>query len=259
MKGRVLVIAGSDSGGGAGIQADIKTISAFSCYSATAITAITVQNTMAVFDILDLPDNIIRAQIRAVLDDIGADVIKTGMLHKSSIIEIIAEEIGDIPFILDPVMVAKGGEELLEKEALKMLKEKLIIKARLITPNIPEAEILSGIKIKDKDGMIKAAEIIRSLGAENILIKGGHLESDEIFDILLTDNLYIFSGKRIGSKNTHGTGCTLASAIAAQIAQNINIEIAVEKARDFVRRAIIEAPNLGKGHGPLNHSLNCFT
>lgn len=260
--GRVLIIAGSDSGGGAGIQADIKTVTCLGGYAATAITALTAQNTLGVFGIHDVPEKFIIQQIKLVLDDIGADVLKTGMLSKASVISAVADTIAkypDIPLVLDPVMFAKGGAALLEPNSLNSLKTKLIPRATIITPNIPEAEYLADMVIKTVDDMRRAAAQILKLGCKSVLLKGGHLDGETVTDLLLTQNgERIFEHPRINSKNTHGTGCTLASAIATGIAQKINIIDAVIRARNYVFEAIKTAPNLGNGHGPLNHGHTVY-
>lgn len=254
---RVLIIAGSDSGGGAGIQGDIKTVTCLGGYGATAITALTAQNTLGVFAIHDVPEDFIAQQIKLVLDDIGADALKTGMLNKESVINVIADNISDyphIPLVLDPVMFAKGGASLLPESALATLKSRLIPLATIITPNIPEAEYLAGITIKTVADMHRAAEIILALGCKAVLLKGGHMDSEIVTDLLLTsDKETIFEQPRIASKNTHGTGCTLASAIATGIAQKLPLEAAVIRARNYVLEAIKTAPNIGSGHGSLNH------
>ncbi|MEI6729693.1 MAG: bifunctional hydroxymethylpyrimidine kinase/phosphomethylpyrimidine kinase [Pseudomonadota bacterium] len=266
---RVLTIAGSDSGGGAGIQGDIKTITALGGYAASAITALTAQNTLGVFGIHDVPDDFIEQQIRLVLDDIGADAIKTGMLHKKSVIQTIAAVLQDyphIPLIVDPVMLAKGGASLLEEEAIEILINRLIGKAKIITPNIPEAEFLlknigSERKIVDLQDMQYAGEKLMSLGSEAVLLKGGHLQGEQLIDYLIyktpSGDLaeQIFSSQRIDTIHTHGTGCTLASAIATFIAKGINLNDAVANSRDYVNKAIMTAPMLGKGCGPLNHLI----
>lgn len=255
--GRVLIIAGSDSGGGAGIQADIKTVTCLGGYAATAITALTAQNTLGVFGIHDVPEEFIVSQIKLVLDDIGADVIKTGMLHKESVIRAVARTISEypnIPLVLDPVMFAKGGAALLESNSLNTLKTCIIPMSTIITPNVPEAEYLAGITVNSVNDMRCAAEKIFALGCKSILLKGGHLEGEIVTDLLLTkDGENIFEQPRINSKNTHGTGCTLASAIATGIAQKMSLPDAVTRARNYVLEAIRTAPDIGKGHGPLNH------
>ncbi|MDE3059403.1 MAG: bifunctional hydroxymethylpyrimidine kinase/phosphomethylpyrimidine kinase [Pseudomonadota bacterium] len=258
VKGRVLIIAGSDSGGGAGIQGDIKTVTCLGGYAATAITALTAQNTQGVFGIHDVPEDFIRQQMMLVLEDIGADAFKTGMLHKAGVIKTVAEVIADypsIPLILDPVMIAKGGAALLEPEAIVALKERLIPLAAVITPNIPEAEQLSGIRIQGVDDMKRAAERILAFGCKAVLIKGGHLEGDMITDLLLdaSGQSRTYTQPRLHTRHTHGTGCALASAIATGQAQGMTLADAVRRAQDYVRMAIENAPGLGKGHGPLGH------
>lgn len=258
--GRVLIIAGSDSGGGAGIQADIKTVTCLGGYAATAITALTAQNTQGVFGICDVPDNFIESQITLVLEDIGADALKTGMLHKASVIDTVAKSIASytqkIPFVLDPVMFAKGGAALLQPDALEALKTKLLPMAALITPNIPEAEHLAGVSIHNADDMQKAAEKILGLGCKAVLIKGGHMEGDTLIDLLVDGKgSEIFTQGRITTTSTHGTGCTMASAIATSLAQGMKLKAAVARARDYVRKAIEAAPNIGTGHGPLGHNF----
>lgn len=255
--GRVLIIAGSDSGGGAGIQGDIKTVTCLGGYAATAITALTAQNTLGVFAIHDVPEDFIAGQIKLVLDDIGADALKTGMLNKESVISVVADTISaypPIPLVLDPVMFAKGGAALLQPDTLSTLKTRLIPLAAIVTPNIPEAEYLAGITIRNIADMRHAAEKILSLGCKAVLLKGGHLDSDIVTDLLLTsEGETIFEQPRIITRNTHGTGCAIASAIATGIAQKLEIADAVAQARNYVLEAIKTAPELGKGHGPLNH------
>lgn len=255
MRGRVLVIAGSDSGGGAGIQADIKSIMAMDGFAATAITAITVQNTLGVHDVLALPAALVRAQIAAVLDDIGADAIKTGMLGNADMVVAIADEIGRrpaIPLVVDPVMIAKGGAPLLAENAVGILRRRLFPLATVITPNIPEAEILLGRTITDLN---QAALELRSL-APAILLKGGHAEGSVVRDVLAhPGGTEVFESERIATRHTHGTGCTLASAIAAGLAQGMGLAEAVRRARRYVLEAIRAAPGYGAGHGPLNHNV----
>tara|TARA_R110002110_G_scaffold103087_2_gene260734 strand:+ start:4130 stop:4963 length:834 start_codon:yes stop_codon:yes gene_type:complete len=257
MQGRVLIVAGSDSGGGAGIQADIKSVTAMGGFAMTAVTAITVQNTLGVHGIHEVPVEIIAAQMKAVLEDIGADAVKTGMLHSAEIVEAVAARLSDEtapPFlVVDPVMIAKGGASLLEGSAVAVLKEVLIPLATLVTPNLPEAEVLTGRKIADVEGQKAAADALLGHGCEAVLVKGGHLPGDLIFDVLATqETIHIFSSPRIDTRHTHGTGCTLASAIAALLAQGIELAAAVATARDYVHEAIRTAPGFGKGHGPLN-------
>jgi hydroxymethylpyrimidine/phosphomethylpyrimidine kinase len=260
MLGRVLVIAGSDSGGGAGIQADIKAITALGGYAATAVTALTAQSTLGVHGVYPVPPDFVRAQMRVVLDDIGADAIKTGMLGDAETIVAICEELQaralTVPLVVDPVMVAKGGARLLADEALAALRARLIPLASLLTPNLPEAEALLGIGIGDAAAMPAAAEGLRSLGAAAVLLKGGHLPGDEVVDVLATEaGVEEFRSPRIATRHTHGTGCTLASAIAAGLAQGMALHDAVVRARAYVRAALRAAPGFGGGHGPLNHAV----
>ncbi len=259
--GRVLIIAGSDSSGGAGVQADIKTCAAFGVYSTTAITAITAQNTLGVQRVEAVNASMVGAQLTAILSDIGADVIKIGMLANGEIVEavadIITKEAPDTTVVLDPVLVATSGDALLDENAVAVLKEKLIPLADIITPNAPEAEILTGVKITDIDGLIKAGEALLEMGAYGALMKGGHVKGKSIVDVLVTDaGNHIMSAPRIYSRHTHGTGCTLASALAAGLALGTPLEEAVRQAREFVFEAIKTAPKLGKGNGPLGHGLN---
>ena len=259
MRGRVLICAGSDSGGGAGVQADIKTVTALGAFAATAITAVTAQNTKGVFGVFDIPIAFIRQQITVVLEDIGADVIKTGMLHKVEVITTIAEALeeqgNEISLVVDPVMVAKGGHSLLQTNAIDALKSELICKADVLTPNIPEAEVLTGTQITTVDDMRRAGEFLLNMGPKAVLIKGGHLSEDILTDILLPQSgEKTYSSPRLETVHTHGTGCSLASAIAAGIAQGQKIDTATERARKYVFDAISTAPGLGEGHGPLNHA-----
>ncbi len=259
MNGRVLILAGSDSGGGAGIQADIKTVTALGGYAATAITALTAQNTRGVFGIHPVPPDFVAQQARLVLEDIGADALKTGMLHTAAVIDAVADVIEELapktPLVLDPVMVAKGGARLLDADAVAALKRRLIVRATVLTPNIPEAEALSGMTIRDVQDMRHAATALLTLGPDAVLLKGGHLESAMTNDVLASaEGLEIFESPRIQSTSTHGTGCTLASAIATGLAQGLDIAMAVTRARSYLRRAIETAPGFGSGHGPLNHA-----
>jgi len=260
VRGRVLVVAGSDSGGGAGIQADIKTISMLDAYAATAITALTAQNTEGVFGVLPIPPEFIRTQIEVVLDDIGADVIKTGMLHDAAVIEAIAsvlhEHAAAVPVVVDPVMAAKGGARLIEPEAIDALRRLLIARAEIVTPNLPKAEILCGATIGDVAEMRTAGETLLGLGCRAALVKGGHLPGETVSDVLVTADggVKIWESPRIATRHTHGTGCTVASAIAAGLAQGLGLEGAVDRARNYVQRAIAGAPGLGRGHGPLDHA-----
>jgi hydroxymethylpyrimidine/phosphomethylpyrimidine kinase len=259
MKGRVLIAAGSDSGGGAGIQADIKAVTALGGYAATAITALTAQNTRGVFGVLPIDPAFIRQQLEVVLDDIGADCVKTGMLHDAEVIEAVASTLAakapDVPLVVDPVMVAKGGESLLRSEAVARLKERLLPRATVLTPNLPEAEALTGLEIADPEAMQRAGEALRAMGAAAVLVKGGHLPGPRIVDVLVTaSGVRRFEGERIDTRHTHGTGCTLASAIATGLAQGMDLEAAVARARAYLVEAIRTAPGLGAGHGPVNHA-----
>ncbi|HEV2188953.1 MAG TPA: bifunctional hydroxymethylpyrimidine kinase/phosphomethylpyrimidine kinase [Stellaceae bacterium] len=259
MKGRVLIVAGSDSGGGAGIQADIKTVTMLGAFAMTAITALTAQNTEGVFGVLPIDPAFIRQQMEVVLDDIGADAIKTGMLHDAPVIEavtaVLEEHAASVPLVLDPVMVAKGGAPLIQTDAIETLKRRLAPRAAVLTPNLPEAEILSGRRIGDLAAMREVARALLGLGCRAVLLKGGHLPGDMVHDLLVTEaGIREWQSKRLDSRHTHGTGCTLASAIAAGLAQGMTVEAAVERARDYVQRAIASAPGFGRGHGPLDHA-----
>ena len=259
MRGRVLIIAGSDSGGGAGIQADIKTVTALGGYAATAITAVTVQNTLGVTGIHTIPTDAVVAQIRAVLSDIGADVIKTGMLGSGEIIDtvfsVLKREAPSIPLIVDPVMVAKGGAALLDAQAIIAMKGRLLTLATLLTPNLPEAEALTGRKISSPQDMRDAIARLLDLGPKSVLLKGGHLPGDRVVDIYSgPDGTQEWSDARIDTRHTHGTGCTLASAIATGFAQGLSAIDSITRARAYVRRAMETAPGFGRGHGPLNHA-----
>lgn len=257
-KARVLIVAGSDSGGGAGIQADLKTVTALGGFAMTAVTALTAQNTQGVFDVMGVEPAFIAQQMRLVLDDIGADALKTGMLHNASVIEMVADTIADtapaVPLVVDPVMFAKGGHSLLEDTAMTALKQRMLPMAAVLTPNIPEAEALCGASIGDVDAMADAARDIAALGPSAVLVKGGHLPGDRVTDVLFRDGVVeTFPDTRIDTVHTHGTGCTLASAIATGLAQGMALSEAVRRARAYVRVAIATAPGLGSGHGPLNH------
>jgi hydroxymethylpyrimidine/phosphomethylpyrimidine kinase len=259
-KGRVLIIAGSDSGGGAGIQADIKTVTALGGYAMTAITALTAQDTRTVHDIHDVPADFIALQLRVVLEDIGADAIKTGMLHRADIIDAVVEALDryapDVPLIVDPVMVAKGGASLLQPAAAEALRTRLIPRATVITPNLPEAAVLSGLGVATEADMPAAAERLLALGPQAVLLKGGHLDGDRLVDLLLETSASAtrFTDTRLQTTSTHGTGCTLASAIATGLAFGLTLKDAVTEARRYVRLAIQTAPGFGHGHGPLNHA-----
>ena len=255
MLGRVLIIAGSDSGGGAGIQADIKAVMAMGGYAATAVTAITAQNTVGVHAVTALSPELVAAQIEAVLDDIGADAIKTGMLGEAETVRRVVAALRvaeDVPVVVDPVMVAKGGQSLLAEDAIRALRDELLPLAWLVTPNLPEAEALLGGPIRDP---AEAATALLRTGARAVLLKGGHGDGDTVTDVLAdADGVRRFSRPRLQTRHTHGTGCTLASAIAAGLAQRLTLDQAVERARDYVQEAIRTAPGYGAGHGPLNHN-----
>ena len=255
--GRVLIIAGSDSGGGAGVQADIKTVTALGGYAATAITAITVQNTLGVRGVHAIPTEVVEAQGRAVLDDIGADAIKTGMLGDVAMVETVArllESARGVPAVIDPVMVAKGGASLLGAEAVDAVRRLLVPAAALLTPNAPEAEALTGLSVATTDDLRRAGEALLTLGAGAVLMKGGHIAGDRLVDILMTpQGETAFESERIETRHTHGTGCTLASACAAGLAQGMPLTDAVARAWAYVQEAIARAPGLGGGHGPLDH------
>ncbi|MBN2196553.1 MAG: bifunctional hydroxymethylpyrimidine kinase/phosphomethylpyrimidine kinase [Polyangiaceae bacterium] len=260
MVARVLVVAGSDSGGGAGIQADVKTVTALGGYAMTAITALTAQNTRGVFGILPIDTEFIRQQLEVVLSDLGADVVKTGMLHSASVVSAVAGTLAmyarDVPLVVDPVMVAKGGATLLEPAARFALVEKLLPRAALITPNAPEAAALTGLPVRDVDDLAAVADRLLLLGPSAVLVKGGHLPGASVVDLLRTADGFerYFESPRLETTNTHGTGCTLASAIATGIAEGLTLEHAVERARGYVAQAIRTAPGFGKGHGPLYHA-----
>ena len=232
MQGRVLIVAGSDSGGGAGIQADIKTVTALGGFAMTAVTALTAQNTTGVTAIHEVPPEFVTEQMRVVIDDIGVDAVKTAM------------------------MIAKGGAELLQSDATTALRDRLLPLAGVLTPNIPEAEALTGITIDSPDAVARAAAALSEMGAKAVLMKGGHLAGDTVTDTLFEDGALVgeYSSERIDTQHTHGTGCTLGSAIAAGLAQGLGLSDAVQRARAYVVEAIRTAPGYGSGHGPLNHS-----
>jgi hydroxymethylpyrimidine/phosphomethylpyrimidine kinase len=252
-----LTIAGSDSGGGAGIQADLKTFAAHGVFGTSAITAVTAQNTLGVTSWLALPADLVTAQIEAVAGDIGADAVKIGMLANAAIVEAVGAAIEslDLPLVVvDPVMVAKGGDRLLEEEAILALRSELLPRAHIVTPNIPEAEVLAGIDIRSIDDMQAAARRILALGPRVVLVKGGHLDAPDAVDVVCTrEGSYELRGPRLASTSTHGTGCTLASAIAANLALGLDDREAIERAKQYLEGAIRHAPGLGHGHGPLNH------
>ena len=260
MKGRVLIVAGSDSGGGAGIQADIKAVTAMNGFAATAVTALTAQNTTGMHGVVPVEPAFIAQQIEVVLTDIGADALKTGMLHSAEVIRTVAgafrKHAPGVPLVVDPVMVAKGGHRLLLSEAETALRETLLPMAAVLTPNLPEAEVLVGFPVRVEADMRRAAEKLVAFGAKAVLMKGGHLEGDRVVDLLFHDGTVDrFEDARIPSHSTHGTGCTLASATAAGLAQKMSLRDAVSRARAYVRKAIETAPGFGEGHGPLNHAV----
>jgi hydroxymethylpyrimidine/phosphomethylpyrimidine kinase len=253
---KALTIAGSDSSGGAGVQADLKTFAALKVYGLSVITAITAQNTMGVTEIQEVNPKVVKAQIEAVIEDIGADAVKTGMLYSKDIIEVVAEEVEKYNFkmVVDPVMIAKSGAPLLKKDSIEALIKKLIPLATVVTPNALEAEALINRKVKSLNEAKEAAEEIAELGVKAVVVKGGHLKTeDKVYDVLYFNGEFkIFEGERINLKNTHGTGCVFASAIAAFLAKNKAIEEAVEKAKEFVANAIQFSFSIGKGVGPVN-------
>ncbi|MDB9704968.1 bifunctional hydroxymethylpyrimidine kinase/phosphomethylpyrimidine kinase [bacterium] len=256
-KAKILIIAGSDSSGGAGIQADIKTVTSLGSYAMTAITAVTVQNTTGVKSIIPINPKEISKQIEFTSKDIRPDAIKIGMLHSSKVIKSVIKSLDIIKvnkIILDPVMVAKVGAKLIDNEAIKLLKNKLIKMVSLITPNIPEAEILTNTKIKSKEDMIYAASKLLNLGAKNVFIKGGHLNSKIVQDIFVNKKeIMIFKNNRITTNNTHGTGCTLSSAITSFFGCGKTLKKSCELATKYVNNSINSKINFGKGHGPINH------
>jgi len=257
LKSKILIIAGSDSSGGAGIQADIKTATALGVYAMTAVTAVTVQSTKGVSAVIPIKPKEIEKQIVYTCRDIKPDGIKIGMLHSSQVIKSVAnalKKVKNSKIVLDPVMVAKGGARLINKSAIKTLKEQLIKKAFLITPNIPEAEVLTKIKIKTLEDMITAGNILLQFGAKNVLLKGGHRKSKYMEDILLNKKeIKIFRNKKIKTKNTHGTGCTLSSAITTFLSCGKPLKKSCELGIKYVNQAIGSNPNYGKGKGPVNH------
>ena len=252
-----MIIAGSDSSGGAGIQADIKTVTSLGSYAMTAVTAVTVQNTKGVKSVIPISANEIKSQIIYTVRDIKPDAIKIGMLHSSKVVKRVIESLKKIKvkkIVLDPVMVAKGGAKLISNEAIQILKKKLIKQVTLITPNILEAEVLTGVKIKNKKDIILAANKLINLGAKNVLIKGGHLKSKTVEDIFLNKSDFkIFVSSRHNTKNTHGTGCTLSSAITTFFSCGKSIKKACDLGIKYVNSAILTNPKYGKGHGPINH------
>jgi hydroxymethylpyrimidine/phosphomethylpyrimidine kinase len=260
MHGRVLIVAGSDSGGGAGIQADIKTVTALAGYAMTAITALTAQNTEGVFAIHEVPADFVAAQMRLVLADLGADCVKIGMLHQPPVIDtvadVLAEMAGTLPVVVDPVMVAKGGHRLLVAEAVDTLRRRLVPMATVLTPNLPEAAALAGCDPESANDPWALADRLLDLGPQAVLVKGGHAGGTRIVDVLAgrDGGRESFVSERIETASTHGTGCTLASAVATGLAQGMPLREAVVRARAYVLEAMRTAPGYGRGHGPLNHA-----
>ena len=261
MKGRVLIIAGSDPSGGAGIQADIKTVTALDGYAASAITALTVQNTKGVSAVHAVAPDVIAAQIEAVMSDIDAEAIKIGMIgdvETAAVIETALKKYSAVPVVLDPVLIATSGDALAKDGVAAFIRDRLAPLAAVITPNIDEACALTGMAIKDRDGMIAAGEALVARGAKAALVKGGHMKGDTVEDALVSaSGARIFSNPRIETTSTHGTGCTLASAIATGLAQGLPLQTAVKRAVDYVHKAIATAPGFGGGNGPLNHAHPC--
>ena len=257
IKSKILIIAGSDSSGGAGIQADIKTVTTLGSFAMTAITAVTVQNTQGIKSVIPISPKEIKNQIIFTSKDIKPDAIKIGMLHSSQVILRVLESLNKIKakrIILDPVMVSKGGTKLINDQAIKFLREKLINKVTLITPNVPEAEVLTGIKIRNKEDMIFAANKLLNFGAKNVLIKGGHLNSIKVEDVFMNkSDIKIFIFNRHNTKNTHGTGCTLSTAIASFLSCGKTLKKSCELATKYVNNSIRSNLDYGKGHGPINH------
>jgi hydroxymethylpyrimidine/phosphomethylpyrimidine kinase len=254
-RGRVLIVAGSDSGGGAGIQADLKAVTMLGGFGMTAVTALTAQNTQGVFGIHPVPPDFVIQQMRVVLDDIGADVIKIGMLGSAEIAEAVAdflETVPDIAVVLDPVMISTSGSALLDPPGMLAMKQRLLPRAAVVTPNLHEAETLTGRPVSTLADMETVAADLLEAGAGGVLIKGGHLEGNELIDLLIASGVRVeFRHPRIDTRHTHGTGCTLASAIAALLAQGLSLPQAVEIGCAYTQAAIRGAPSLGKGNGPL--------
>jgi len=253
---RILTIAGSDSGAGAGIQADLKTFAARGVYGTSVIAAVTAQNTRGLTGVLELPLDIIEAQLDAVLVDIGADAAKTGMLSSAPVIELIGAKVrewGIERLVVDPVMVAKGGDRLLREDAVTSLRERLLPLALVLTPNLPEAEVLTGSKVRTREQVARAAREIAAMGVRNVVVKGGHAEGPPV-DLLFDGRDFTeYPADRIASRNTHGAGCTFSAAIAAELAKGLGVPEAVGEAKRYVTEAVRQAPEIGGGHGPLNH------
>jgi len=256
MIARALTIAGSDSGGGAGIQADLKTFTVRQVYGMSALTAVTAQNTLGVEMIHSIPLEMIEKQMDMVISDIGVDAVKTGMLGTSSVIKLVAEKLKEYSvqkLVVDPVMIAKGGARLLENDAASALVTDLLPLATVITPNIPEAEVMLGYSIESIDDMIKAAKELVKLGAQSAVVKGGHLEGEPVDIFYDGVEIYTFQGTRIQTRHTHGTGCTFAACLTAELAKGHSLVDSVETAKGFITAAIKQELGLGQGHGPTNH------
>lgn len=255
----MLIVAGSDSGGGAGIQADLKSIMALGAYGTTAITALTAQNTLGVHGVFPIEPSFIRQQMEVVLDDIGTDAVKTGMLHSAEVIDTVADVLearcAAVPIVVDPVMVSASGHDLLEPAAVQTLTRRMPLIATLMTPNVPEAAKLTGLEILDLDDMVHAAQMLRTMGPQAVLLKGGHLDGETVYDVLVTDRGHkVFEGPRVHTASNHGTGCTLASAISTGLAYGLDLEDSVIRGRDYLYKALRTAQPLGHGHGPVNHA-----
>ena len=256
---RVLTIAGSDPSGGAGVQADLKTFTALGVYGMSAITSLTVQNTEGVFETFHLPADLVYRQIKAVAEDIGVDAVKTGMLGRGDTVSAVARavrEFGMENLVVDPVIRSSSGKDLLDEGGVELLRKELLPLARLVTPNVPEAEVLGGVKIKRlRDVELCAREILKT-GVKAVLIKGGHMEGSKVVDVLYEggEEFHYFVRDRVRTRNTHGTGCTLSAAIASFLAKGLDLKVAVEKARDYLQGALENSLSLGRGRGPLNHT-----
>jgi len=259
-KGRVLIVAGSDPSGGAGIQADIKTVTMLGGYASAAVSALTVQNTLGVSDILPVPAQFVADQMKAVLSDIGADCVKTGMLYSADVIHAVADIIRAhqprVKLVIDPIMVSTSGQALLEADAIDAMKSRLFPLATVVTPNLPEASLLAGFQIKSAEDMARASEVFLGAGAEAVLMTGGHMDGSSLLDMLFPTfgEATIIESQKISTRHTHGTGCTLASAIAASLASGQELEEAFRRSHAFVRRALEAAPGFGAGNGPLGHA-----
>lgn len=256
---KILTIAGSDSSGGAGIQADIKTISALGAYALSVICSVTAQNTTGVFDVFDIPPETVGTQLDAVFDDIEIDAVKIGMVSNAQIAETVADRLEKYApkvVVCDPVMVSTSGCPLIKDDAREVVVNRLFPLSTVITPNIPEAEAITGIKIENEDSLERVLYKLADFGCKNVLVKGGHLDDEPIDTLLCGDDVYKFSSKRVHTKNTHGTGCTLSSAIAAFMAKGDDVGMAVAKAKDYLTYALEQSYYVGHGHGPVNHFWN---